>query len=86
MMKRAQPKDTVDKKDDLVSSKAVLDDIYDNMYRKRKLIYAVNFVRGIFFGIGSAIGGTVVIAVLLWVLSWLVDWPLVGDLIKSLNS
>ena len=35
----------------------------------------MNFVRGIFFGVGSVLGGTVVIAMIIWVLSLLVDLP-----------
>lgn len=85
MKKSAQPKA---QSDNLIYDnvrEAVLDDLYDNMYRKRKQIYAVNFVRGLFFGAGSAVGGTLVIALLVWILSWFVNWPLVGELLDMLR-
>lgn len=86
MQKRAQPKPKTKSTEDKVLSEAGLNDVFDNIYRKRKTIYAVNFVRGVFFGIGSALGGTVVIAMILWILSWFINWPLVNDFINVLNS
>ncbi len=85
MQKRAQSKSNTKPINDKVLNETVLNDVCDNMYRKRKTIYVVNFMRGIFFGIGSAIGGTVVVALILWVLSWFVNWPLVSDLIEAIN-
>lgn len=35
----------------------------------------MNFIRGIFFGVGSALGATIVIGLLLWLLSFFVDLP-----------
>lgn len=86
MQKRAQPKPKTKSTEDKVLSEAGLNDVFDNIYRKRKTIYAVNFVRGVFFGIGSALGGTLVIAIILWILSWFINWPLVNDFINVLNS
>lgn len=39
----------------------------------------VNFVAGIFRGLGALIGASLVIALLVWILSLFVDAPLVGE-------
>ncbi len=57
-----------------------------NFNRSRVEIYKMNFVRGIFFGLGSVLGGTVVIAVMVWILSLFVDFPGIGDTIQQLQS
>jgi len=46
-------------------------------------VYWFNFVRGIFFGVGSVIGGTLVVALVGGLFSLLVDLPGgVGDFIQ----
>ena len=47
----------------------VLEDLFNDFNRSRFKVYRMNFIRGIFFGLGSVIGGTVVIALLVWLLS-----------------
>jgi len=61
---------------------AILEDLFYDFHRSRKQVYLMNFIRGIFFGVGSVIGGTLVVALVLWLLSLLVDIPGgVGDFI-----
>lgn len=48
---------------------AFLEDLYDNYYSRRREIYMMNLIRGVFFGFGGVIGGTLVVALLLWLLS-----------------
>ena len=48
--------------------KAMLEDMFNDYYRNRHKVYLMNFVRGIFFGLGSVLGGTIVVALLIWVL------------------
>jgi hypothetical protein len=55
-------------------------------YVSRKKLYLENFVRGIFFSVGSIIGATIVIALLIWILSLFDTAPLIGDLVKSLKN
>lgn len=79
-------------KDDQIkyAPQAFLEDLYENYYGKRREIYMMNLVRGIFFGFGSVIGGTIVVALLLWILSALEFVPFVDGLVdgaqKSLQS
>ncbi len=48
---------------------AVLEDLFNDFNRNRFTIYKFNFIRGIFFGLGSILGGTVVFAIIIWLLS-----------------
>lgn len=48
---------------------AVLEDLFNDFNKSRYAVYRFNFVRGIFFGLGSILGGTVVLAILVWILN-----------------
>lgn len=43
----------------------------------------MNFVRGIFFGLGSVLGGTVVVALIVWAMSFFVNIPWIGDTVQN---
>jgi len=55
--------------------KAILEDLFYDFHKSRRQVYGMNFIRGIFFGVGSVLGGTVVVALVVWLLSLLVDIP-----------
>lgn len=65
---------------------AFLEDLYENYYSRRREIYIMNLVRGIFFGFGSVIGGTLFVALLLWLLSALEYVPFVDGLIDGVQK
>ena len=46
----------------------------------------VNFLAGIFRGLGALIGASIVLALLIWVLTLLVDVPLVGQYAKEVKA
>ena len=48
--------------------RTVIEDLFADFNRSRAQVYKMNFVRGIFFGLGSVLGGTIVVAILLWIL------------------
>ncbi|MDO4759391.1 MAG: DUF5665 domain-containing protein [Candidatus Saccharibacteria bacterium] len=50
----------------------LLDDLFFDLYRNPLRIYKINFIRGIFFGLGTFLGGTVLITFTVIILSWLV--------------
>lgn len=52
-------------------------------YVSKKRLYIENFIRGIFFSVGSILGATIVIALLLWILSLLDSVPFIGDIFES---
>lgn len=62
---------------------AILEDLFYDFHKSRRQVYLMNFVRGLFFGVGSVIGGTLVVAFVLSLLGLLVDIPGgVGDFIQ----
>ncbi len=57
------------------SRKAILEDLFYDFHKNRHQVYKMNFIRGVFFGVGSVVGGTIVVALLVWLLTRLVDLP-----------
>ncbi len=73
----------IQRENELGARRAVLEDLFYDFYSSRRQVYWFNFIRGIFFGVGSILGGTIVIALVLWLLNLLVDIPGgVGDFIQ----
>lgn len=72
------------KKDNEVGARrAILEDLFYDFHSSRRQVYTMNFVRGVFFGLGSVLGGTLVIALIVGMLSWLTDIPGgIGDFIQ----
>jgi uncharacterized protein DUF5665 len=66
--------------------KGALEDLFYDFNRSRVEVYKMNFVRGIFFGLGSVLGGTIVVALIIWILSLFVHIPGVGDSIQQLQD
>lgn len=64
----------------------VLEDLFYDFNRNRATIYKMNFVRGIFFGLGSALGGTVIIALAIWILGFFVQIPGIGQPIEQFQN
>lgn len=70
----------VESKQELSARKSLLEELFYDFNRNRTQVYLMNFVRGIFFGLGSVLGGTIVIALIVWLLS------LFGNFIPPLNN
>jgi hypothetical protein len=68
------------------SFEAILEEIFHDFYRQRRRVYFFNFIRGIFFGAGSALGGTIILAVIIWILSFFVNFPVIGEYLRSLEQ
>ena len=71
------------KKNETEAKRAVLEELFNDLYRDRVRIYKINFVRGILFGAGSAVGGTIILALIVWLLSLFVNFPVIGDLFEN---
>ena len=68
-----------------MARRRLLQELFFDFYRSRGQIYQVNFIRGIFFGLGTALGGTLVVAFLIWLLSKMAFWvPDIADFIKQI--
>ena len=64
---------------------AILEDLFFDFHRSRRQVYWMNFIRGIFFGIGSALGATLLITLLAWLLVHFADiFPPLADFINHL--
>lgn len=65
---------------------AVMEDLFYDFNRNRVEVYKMNFVRGLFFGLGSVLGGTVVIALIAWILSFFIYIPGIGQSIHQVQQ
>ena len=74
------------KRDQTVASQRVLmESVFNDMYKNRYQIYRLNFVRGLFFGLGSALGATLLLALLVWMLAQLGTLvPFLSDFIQQI--
>lgn len=63
--------------------RTIIEEMFNDLYHDRRNIYLMNFVRGIFFGLGSALGGTIVIALIIWLLSVFVGIPGIGPALEG---
>lgn len=59
---------------------ALIEELFQDFHRNRRQVYWFNFVRGIFFGLGTALGGTLVLALIIWILVH------VGSLVPGLHD
>lgn len=84
MMKKLAKK--IHKDNENGSRVAVLEDLFYDFNRRRADVYKMNFVRGIFFGLGSALGGTVILAIAVWLLSLFVDLPGIGQSVQEFQD
>ena len=65
--------------------KAILEDLFYDFHRNRAEVYKMNFVRGIFFGLGSVLGGTILVALFIWLLNAIgLLVPSLADFIDSI--
>lgn len=68
-----------------IARRALIEDLFWDLHRSRKRIYWMNFIRGIFFGVGSVLGATIVVALLVTMLGVLVDIPGgIGDFVSNI--
>jgi hypothetical protein len=65
---------------------SIIEDLFYDFNRSKAEVYKMNFVRGIFFGLGSVLGGTVIVALAIWILSLFVQLPGVGQPIEQFQK
>jgi hypothetical protein len=55
-------------------------------YISKKRLYFENFMRGIFFSLGSVLGAAVLIAFLIWFLSLFSHLPFIGHFVQLMRD
>lgn len=55
-------------------------------YVSKKRLYIENFIRGVFFSVGSILGATIVVALLLWILSLFNNVPFIGEIVRNAQN
>lgn len=78
--------ETFKKDQSIGAQRDLLEQLFDDHYRFRWRVYQINFVRGIFFGLGSVLGATVVVGVVLWLLSVFNNVPIIGNFFEQTQT
>ena len=73
----------VKRNEQMNARRGLLEELFNDLYKDRGNIYLVNFVRGLFFGLGSVLGGTIVVALIVWIMSFFVQIPLIGPTLEQ---
>ncbi|HIA91825.1 TPA: hypothetical protein EYO12_01760 [Candidatus Saccharibacteria bacterium] len=55
-------------------------------YANRRRLFTTNFLRGLFFGMGSALGATILLALLIFILSLFSEVPLIGRFFENIQT
>ena len=63
-----------------------LESIFEGGYVNHRRVYQINFIRGLFFGLGSVLGGTIVIAIVAWILSFFTEIPIIGNFVETIQT
>ncbi len=81
MLKKAAKK--IKKDNEVGARRAILEDLFYDFHSSRRQVYLMNFIRGIFLGVGTVLGGTIVVALIIWLLSLFADVPGgIGDFVQ----
>jgi hypothetical protein len=70
-------------KDDADQAAKALEALFASEYVSKKHLYKANFIRGLFFSLGTIVGATITITLLLWILSLFKQIPLVGPVFDN---
>lgn len=85
MLKKKKQKEKITSHQADEAAKA-LEALFAAGYVDKHKLYMANFVRGIFFSVGSIVGATIIIALLLWILSLFDQVPIIGPFFDSLKD
>lgn len=84
-MAKQKSKPALTKEEAQAANKA-LEVLFTTDYISKTELYKANFIRGIFFSVGTVIGAAFLVTLLLWVLSAFDELPFIGDFVKSIQS
>ena len=83
---RKKQTSTSKKNKELEDTAKAIQTIIESGYSSHHRVYKVNFIRGLFFGLGSAVGATVIVAGLVGLLSLFDEIPLVCGLVDAIKN
>ena len=63
-----------------------LESVIETGYINHHRVYLVNFIRGVFFGLGAALGSSFVLACIVWILTLFGEVPLIGTLFEIIRN
>jgi hypothetical protein len=63
-----------------------LEILFASEHINKKRLYWANFVRGLFFSLGSVLGVAIMVSLLLWVLSFTSRIPLIGPVFENVQD
>ena len=64
---------------------SLLEELFYDFNRSSAEVYKLNFIRGLFFGLGSVLGGTLVVGLIIWILSAFGNiFPPLADFLNNL--
>ena len=81
--KKKSPAKAYVRGEQLGARRALLEELFNDLYNDRRNIYVMNFVRGIFFGLGTFLGGTIIVAIVVWALSFFLNIPGIGESVQK---
>lgn len=81
--KKKSPAKAYMRGEQLGARRALLEELFNDLYNDRRNIYVMNFVRGIFFGLGTFLGGTIIVAIVVWALSFFLNIPGIGESVQK---
>jgi hypothetical protein len=81
----ARQKPTLTKDEAKAASKA-LEVLFTTEYVSKTELYKANFIRGIFFSIGTVIGAAFIVTLLLWLLSAFERVPLIAPVVDNIQN
>lgn len=81
----AKPKPNLSKQEADAAAKA-LEVLFASEYISKKDLYKANFLRGIFFSIGTVIGAAFAVTLLLWLLSAFEQIPLIRPVVENIQD
>lgn len=63
-----------------------LERMFEGGYMSHWRVYRINFVRGIFFGLGTFLGGTILVTLLFWFLSFFDTLPIIDGFVETIRD
>lgn len=82
--KKAKARDEVS--DNPKAALAALEYLFAADFVSKKRLYYENFMRGLFFSLGTLVGFAVVATVVLWVLSWFDSFPFIEHISNAIEA